>query len=307
MKLFINTCICGSGTKGVQLFETRDYNFNVTKESAWILQCPACGSMFPAVFPSSETLGEAYSSYYTAPKKRHGLRKTLRTLIDATRAEHIVRNTPKSAQTVLDYGCGSGEYLNLLASRGYKAQLFGTDITRHQGDGPVVFRWLLLDDFDSNAQQYDWITLSHVIEHLPAAAQTIHLLRGCCSPKGGLWLSTPNANSVLISTFGGHARDVDFPRHRQIYSQTMLIQLLSSAGFDATFLPSPRIDTLMNLVSCVKNLARDQSVPITRKISITLASLLRVANHLRKPAALRAADSPETVVVGRPSKRGSSC
>lgn len=239
MKFFTSGCACGSATEGLRLFETRDHNFNATKESAWLMQCPACGSLFPAIFPSSDTLGEAYSAYYTAPKKRQGLRKLLRNLIDATRAKHIVRSTPKSAQTVLDYGCGSGEYLNLLAAQGYKAQLFGTDIIRPQGEGAEVFKWLSLDDFDANGQQYDWITLSHVIEHLPAATQTIHRIRGCCCNHGGLWLSTPNANSVLISTFRGHARDVDFPRHRQIYSKTMLTQLLSSAGFDVVFLPSP--------------------------------------------------------------------
>lgn len=302
MKFHTCACDCGSSTKAVRLFETRDHNFQSTKESAWVMRCPSCGSLFPAVFPSDDTLGQAYSAYYTVPKKRQGMRKVLRALIDSTRAGHIVRNTPKTAKTVLDYGCGSGEYLNLLAEQGYQAQLFGTDITQPQAGGAEVFKWLSLEEYDHNGLQYDWITLSHVVEHLPVATQVLSRLRACCISHGCVWLSTPNADSVLISCFGGHARDVDFPRHRQIYSRNALAQILSACGFDSTFLPSPRIDTLMNFASCVRNLMRDRSVPIMQKVAVLLTSLARTGVHLMKPKAWRAADAPEIVLIGRPSK-----
>lgn len=301
MNFITNVCACGSPADGIQLYKTQDYNFNVTNDTTWVLQCPACGSLFPALFPSSKTLGYAYSTYYTVPKKRQGLKKILRNLIDATRTEHIVRSTPRSAKTVFDFGCGSGEFLNLLVEHNFKAQLFGTDITQPKVDGPAIYKWLPVEDFVKNDQRYDWITLSHVIEHLPNATQVIRRLRSCCHPKSGLWLSTPNANSVLISTFREHARDIDFPRHRQIYSRKMLTQMLSSEGFNVDFLPSPRIDTVMNYASCIKNLAQDQSVSITRKITVVLISILRLVIHLLKPAALRTMDAPEIVVVARPS------
>lgn len=301
MKLLANACVCGSRSVATQLFDTRDHNFSATTEQSWIMKCSDCGSLFPARFPSPYSLGEAYKAYYTQPKTRRGLRKILRSWIDASRAAHIIRNTPRSAHAVLDYGCGSGEFLNFLAEEGYKADLFGTDITRPKSESNEVFKWLSLDDYDQTGRQYNWITLSHVIEHLPEPTSVLNRLRACCSDSGGVWLSTPNTDSVLISAFQGHARDIDFPRHRQIYSRQCLVQLLSAAGFDVTFLSSPRIDSLMNYASCARNLLRDRSVGRIRKAVVLGGSLLSLAIHILRPAAWRLAKGPELVVLARPS------
>lgn len=303
MNFLNNSCACGSNQEAIKLFETRDHNFQVTSESSWIMKCPECDSLFSAIFPSNESLFDAYKTYYTKPKSRRGLRKILRLLVDLTRSTHIIRDAPKSVATVLDYGCGSGEYLNLLAEQGYKAQLFGTDITQPRSADPEVFQWIALDKYDQNGHQYDWITLSHVIEHVPDPMSVLIRLSSCCSVGGRVWLSTPNAQSVLISVFQGNARDVDFPRHRQIYSRKCLVQLLSAAGFEVKQLPSPRIDALMNYVSCARNLLNNPSIGAVRKVITLCTDLLRLTCHLLKPAAWRMEDSPEIVLVGKLKQR----
>jgi SAM-dependent methyltransferase len=301
MNLHTNVCVCGSESAASRLFETRDHNFRTTTETTWVMKCRECGSLYPGIFPSVTSLGEAYESYYTQPKTRRGLRRLLRSLIDASRASHILRSTPKSAHAVLDYGCGSGEYLNLLAEEGYEAVLYGTDITRPQSKGNEVFKWISLSDYDKAESQYDWITLSHVLEHLIEPKGVLLRLRSCCTDDGGIWLSTPNADSFLISSFQGHARDVDFPRHRQIYSRQALIQLLSACGYNVTPLPSPRIDELMNYASCARNVMHDSTISLTRKTRILGTSLVHLILHLIKPAVMRTLDSPEIVVVATSS------
>jgi hypothetical protein len=301
MRLLANACACGCTGGYSRLFPTRDHNFGTIDESAWVRRCAACGSLFPEVFPTADTVAEAYAAYYTQPRRRRGLRRLLRAGIDATRSEHLRRSAPAAAADILDYGCGSGEYLQLLAQTGHKARLTGTDITRPQGTDDGVFEWVALGDCDAGGRRYDWITLSHVIEHLPDPETVVRRLHACCRLQGALWISTPNAASLLIDIFKGHARDVDFPRHRQVFSRSALQRVLVEAGFQVEFAPSPRVDALMNFATCARNLRCDRSVGVVRKVTLLMGGFLRLALHLLKPSSLRALDGPEIIVVARPA------
>jgi hypothetical protein len=164
-----------------------------------------------------------------------------------------------------------------------------------------VFEWVALGDCDAGGRRYDWITLSHVIEHLPDPETVVRRLHACCRLQGALWISTPNAASLLIDIFKGHARDVDFPRHRQVFSRSALQRVLVEAGFQVEFAPSPRVDALMNFATCARNLRCDRSVGVVRKVTLLMGGFLRLALHLLKPSSLRALDGPEIIVVARPA------
>ncbi|MDQ2779449.1 MAG: class I SAM-dependent methyltransferase [Pseudomonadota bacterium] len=297
MRLLGNACVCGSTGGATRLFETRDYNFGATNQRADFMKCRGCDALFPDSFPSADTLAEAYASYYTTPKARHGARKWLRKLIDATRRRHLLRGTPASSASVLDYGCGSGEFLVSLADAGYRSRLTGTDISQPQGYRTEAFQWQTLEAFERNGAPYDWITLSHVIEHLADPQSVLRRLKRVCALGGSVWISTPNARSVLISAFRGHARDLDFPRHRQVYSRESLRMLLEQAGFQVAFASSPRVDAVLNFASCARNLRRDPNFGRLRQWVVLTTALWRLALHLLKPRFWRSNDSPEIVAI----------
>lgn len=300
MNFLGNKCACQCNALSIKQFQTSDYNFEATTASAWVNKCQGCGSLFPELFPTPETIGAAYVQYYTKPKERIGLRQIIRRCIDLTRTDHLRRRAPIDATKIMDYGCGSGDYLRLLYKSGHGARLFGTDITRPQGFDGKVIEWISLEDCCEGDRNYNWITLSHVIEHLPEPLIVLSKLNRCCIKDGGLWISTPNADSLLIDIFRGYARDVDFPRHRQVFSRTGLAQMLEVSGFHVEYLPSPRVDTLMNFVSCCRNVLRDSSLSSFRKVLILIKGIGCLALHLLKPATLRAIDGPEIVVIARP-------
>jgi SAM-dependent methyltransferase len=300
MKFLKNKCDCGNDELALSLFFAEDYNFNTMNEKSMMMRCVGCGSLFPEMFPDSNLLSKAYSCYYTKNKTRNGFRKIVRKFIDATRSSHVLRNLPGDARVVLDYGCGSGEYLGMLLEKGCRATLFGTDITKPNFGVVNKFNWLSLDEFSKIRQQYDWITLSHVIEHLPEAESVLHQLRTSCRNDGGVWLSTPNSDSLLIKIFHEYARDIDFPRHRQIYSRIGLVRKLSDCGFEVRSIPSPRVDVLLNYVSCARNLLRANNLSAIRKLRILGVGMLYSLLHILKPSAWRMADAPELVVVAKP-------
>lgn len=297
MKWTGNNCSCGSRNKGMQAFDTRDYNFNTISEKCAVLRCLDCGSLYPERFPTMESLSGAYNNYYTTSRRRLGPRRLLRRLIDLTRWQYMLRWTPRYARSILDYGCGSGEFLSSLKDEGFDAGLYGTDLFKPAEAANANFEWLPLDRFDEVNRSYNWITMSHVIEHLASVEPVLIRIASVTSKGGSIWISTPNADSVLIECFKGYARDIDFPRHRQIYSKLALEEQLKRAGFSVQFLSTPRINVILNFNSCAKNVWECEEISTQVKMRVIIVAGIRLALHLVLPQRLRSREAPELVLV----------
>ena len=89
MKYLPNNCCCGSRVNASRKFNAIDYNFGSTDETAWIMKCSKCRSLYPSIFPTPESLNEAYSNYYTTAKKRNWIHIYLRYLIDSSRMDYM--------------------------------------------------------------------------------------------------------------------------------------------------------------------------------------------------------------------------
>lgn len=133
---------------------------------------------------------------------------------------------------VLDIGCGNGEFLAILQTAGHEA--VGIDIDpamvaecRQQGltayEADVV-AWL-----PTQAEQYDAIFSSNVIEHLDAktVAALVSGAYQALRPGGLLLLGTPNPESAIVH-FHEYWRD---PTHVRLYSRQVLEFFLYNAGF----------------------------------------------------------------------------
>ena len=297
MKWSSNSCNCGSGNQGAHAFYARDYNFRTTTDQSAVLRCLECGSLYSERFPTLESLQNAYLNYYTTPRQRLGSRRLMRRLVDLTRWQYMLRVTPRYARTLLDYGCGSGEFLSSLKEAGFDAELYGTDLFKPTDAVNIDFAWLQLDRFDEADRHYDWITMSHVIEHLASVVPILVRLANVTSGSGSIWISTPNADSVLIRCFKGFARDIDFPRHRQIFSRNALEGLLKKAGFRVEFLAPPRINVVLNFNSCAKNVWNCEEMTALAKIRLIMTAGVRMTLHLVLPKRLRDREAPELVLV----------
>ena len=297
MKLTVNHCACGSGKNGVRVFDTRDYNFKSTSEKCSVLRCPECGSLFPERFPALECLQDSYKNYYTACNQRSGIKRLLRSVVDMARWEYMLRWTPRNAQPILDYGCGSGEFLSSLKHEGYDGGLYGTDLFKPTEAANMDFEWLPLYRFDEADRRYDWITMSHVIEHLTSVEPVLARFANITPTGGAIWIATPNADSVLIRCFKGLARDIDFPRHRQIYSRKAIEDQLKRAGFGVQFLPEPRINVILNFNSCAKNVLECEEMTTLAKVRVITVAAIRTALHVALPQRLRGREAPELVLI----------
>lgn len=96
---------------------------------------------------------------------------------------------------VVDFGCGSGQFLDLIQPNVRRS--VGVD---HNGTalGPLAARGIEtycenFADFAGHAQgEFDVVCAFHIIEHLPNVADLVRSAVRCLKPKGRLYISVPN-------------------------------------------------------------------------------------------------------------------
>ena len=139
----------------------------------------------------------------------------------------------RDRERVADLGCGRGELLDVLRGEGVSA--YGVEI---EPDFVALLEEAGIDVVEQDAVEHldgleagavDGIVVSHVVEHLPAAAlvRLVSLAADKLADGGVLIVETPNPESLLAGSVNFH-RD---PTHvRPIHPDTLAF-LCESAGF----------------------------------------------------------------------------
>lgn len=133
---------------------------------------------------------------------------------------------------ILDVGCGSGKYLNILKNLGYK-NLYGIDISKEQIQIAKKSRLSNVKCIDAikflknTKKTYDVILLIDVLEHLELtySFELINLIYKALNKNGKLFIQVPNALSPFSPL-----RYADIT-HKRAYTKTSIIQTLNSSGF----------------------------------------------------------------------------
>ncbi len=135
---------------------------------------------------------------------------------------------------ILDIGCGIGQLLDALRRSGY-VNITGIDVSQ-EAVSQCMERGLSVEHIDdlgafcmNGKNQYDFILMNHVIEHLPKdkIIDILGLIRTKLLATGGQFvIATPNAQSST----GCYWAYEDFT-HTVIFTAGSLTYILRSAGF----------------------------------------------------------------------------
>ncbi len=135
---------------------------------------------------------------------------------------------------ILDIGCGLGQMLNYLNSKGFK-NLHGIDINEEailacKKNGLSVEKVNEIRDYlVTDSMKFDRIVMSHVLEHVDKEKiidTLIHIRKNLLKEGGVFLLMVPNAQSYT----GAYWRYEDFT-HNILFTAGSCIYVLRSAGF----------------------------------------------------------------------------
>ncbi|TXD52761.1 MULTISPECIES: class I SAM-dependent methyltransferase [unclassified Polaribacter] len=163
--------------------------------------------------------------------KKSLLDKVYQTVKNITlkRKVSLINSFKTPSKNILDVGAGTGDFLKVCKNNSWN--VFGTEPSLEARNIAVKKGVLLQEDLSKiKNQQFDVITLWHVLEHVENLQEYILSLYQLLSEDGKLIVAVPNFNSDDAKWYKEHWAAFDVPRHLWHFSQTSISKLFSNVG-----------------------------------------------------------------------------
>lgn len=235
--LSISNCPVCKANSFSHFLTCKDYT--VSQQDFNIVQCNSCNFKFTNPRPSDSEIGSYYKSedYISHSNTKKGIISQLyhlvrnRTLIQKEQlvAKYVSRGT------ILDYGCGTGMFLNTCKQKGWKTVGMEPD-----SDAIKIAAGMNLNVYQNKTEilkaateiSYSAITLWHVLEHVTDLEESLNFFKEKLIKEGVLVIAVPNHKSFDAEYYKQYWAAYDVPRHLYHYEKPTIVKLLSQFGFD---------------------------------------------------------------------------
>jgi SAM-dependent methyltransferase len=134
---------------------------------------------------------------------------------------------------VLDFGCGAGEYLLQMRSRGWvcagvEVNPAAIDVARSQG---LDVRTTLSAEGGFPDATFDYVRAYHSLEHVVDPAAVVLEMYRVLKPGGTLFLGVPTNDGMNAHLFGPYWWYLGAPVHPVTFSSRGLRELVRRSGF----------------------------------------------------------------------------
>lgn len=255
-------------SKQIALWQ-RVKDHSISGEFFPIWRCADCSFTFTQDAPAPEQIGPYYQSeeYISHSDTKAGL---VNRLYHAAREYMLGRKfqllkSLVAGKKVLDYGTGTGYFVDYLQRKGYDA--VGVEIAeeaRNYGQQKFGIRIHPPVFYEEQAAlaSYDAITMWHVLEHIYDPVFCLRRGKALLKEKGVLLVAVPNLTSSDAQHFGADWAAYDVPRHLWHFSPATLEKMAMQAGL--------RLETTHHMpmdpfyVSIMSSKYQAASLPIVR-------------------------------------------
>ncbi len=230
----LSNCPICDNTQFVTHLSCEDYT--VSRETYTILRCQSCDFKFTQDIPDQKSIGKYYQSesYVSHSGSKKGLINWLYHKVRkrSLRQKFKLVSSHTHGMKIIDYGCGTGEFLNTCMNKGWSVQgyepsddarNFAINQNKISASSPIE-----LPHYPSEGA--DIITLWHVLEHVHTLKDTIGLLLEKLKSGGTLLIAVPNCSSYDAKKYGSFWAAYDVPRHLYHFEPKTMNDLLHQFG-----------------------------------------------------------------------------
>lgn len=189
--------------------------------------CLFCKTLFLSPLPSKSFLQNYYKKVF---KYSLAVHEPCRETEKKNKILTKLISLNKGGKTFLDIGSGNGSMLRLAEKQGLivtgiepSKNLFRTSYQPKYG---TLFNSTFEAFADIHRNKYDFICLQHVIEHIVQPRKMLVSISKLLSPKGVLYIETPNVDSTLYYSELEHYTFMTPPDHVIIYSKRSLLSIV---------------------------------------------------------------------------------
>lgn len=228
----------------------------VSHETFAINACSTCGFRFTNPRPDEHEIGRYYESeeYIYHSNKKQGIFlkafHAVREIAIKNKLNRINKLTPGASKgsstgttkAILDYGCGTGEFLSACKQNGWQTK--GIETSPSARKHAIEKFGLDVEDLPAFAglekNKYDIITLWHVLEHVHRLDETVANLASLLKPNGHLLIAVPNCSSADAKHYGANWAAYDPPRHLYHFTPADMENLMAKHGLKVEkYIPLP--------------------------------------------------------------------
>jgi 2-polyprenyl-3-methyl-5-hydroxy-6-metoxy-1,4-benzoquinol methylase len=232
------TCnLCGDAGRFETSRDVARVNSNVRRfrdEQFTVWRCSGCGSLH-----SLEDIDYAryYDGYFMQRQKMDFFARRL----FLSRLRDLKRGGISPTHSILDFGCGNGNFVRFLQDRGYAAVNGYDPYSQDFADRSVC------------ETTYDFVNSQDVIEHAPDCEALLDELAALVRRPGGvLAIGTPNAEGIDLHDRIDAVGQLHQPFHRHILTGKRLVGLVEQRGFRVTrVVPRSYVETWFPFVNSV--------------------------------------------------------
>lgn len=196
-------------------------------ENIEVFKCQNCGLEFLSEF--KPTLNNFYTNGELHNKTADFQNWLNRTGIDDIRRFKYLLNIIKN-KSILDFGCGSGEFIRL--SKPYSEKIIGCEIDKSLTEYYKEIEIDVRNSINQIDEKFDVITMFHVLEHLENPIEILEQLKQKLNKNGKIIIEVPNSDDALLTLYKSKAFKsfTYWSCHLFYYNQKCLKDLIKKCG-----------------------------------------------------------------------------
>lgn len=227
----VKVCPACDSSVWKSVFDVTDHS--ISHETFRLIKCEGCGLIATSPRPDDDKLGDYYKSekYISHSGTSKGFVNAiyLQARNYALSWKHRIINKLTEKKTILDFGCGTGEFLQFMQQKGWAVSgMEPSSIARDKAE-KLISKQIYTSE-EAITGQHDIVSLWHVLEHISNPDQTISKLKSVMSENASLIIAVPNCPSYDAWYYGEHWAGYDVPRHLWHFNRKAMVLFLRKHG-----------------------------------------------------------------------------